>query len=210
MAPCQRIAIVICSTRPGRISPVVSQFVWDQIAQQRMVQDNAVQVELLDIASQHLPLYDEPVVPSRCPANDPTPHYTHAHTRAWSARVRQFDAFIFVTPQYNWSVPAALKNALDYLFHEWSGKPAGIVSYGHRGGGKAADHLRQILAGLRMGPVAEPAVALKLLKSAAPDDKVDDSTINLWLEAGEAHHIQAMFEQLLHPLPSTPGGGHRA
>ena len=209
MAPCQRIAIVICSTRPGRINPVVSQFVWDQIAQQRVVQDNAVQVELLDVASQHLPLYDEPVVPSRCPADDPTAHYAHAHTRAWSARVRQFDAFIFVTPQYNWSVPAALKNALDYLFHEWSGKPAGIVSYGHRGGGKAADHLRQILAGLRMGPVVEPAVALKLLKGA-PDDKVDDSTINLWLEAGEAHHIQAVFEQLLHLLPSTPGGGHRA
>lgn len=206
MAPCPRIAIVICSTRPNRVNPVVSQFVWDQIAQQRVIQDKSVQVELLDVASQHLPLYDEPVVPSRWPADDPTPHYTHTHTRTWSARVRQFDAFIFVTPQYNWSVPAALKNALDYLFHEWSGKPAGIVSYGHRGGVKAAAHLRQILAGLRMGPVAKPEVALKLLKGT-PDDKLDDSTINMWLEAGEADHIQAMFEQLLQPLSSPSGHG---
>ena len=206
MAPCPRIAIVICSTRPNRVNPVVSQFVWDQIAQQRVIQDKCDQVELLDVASQHLPLYDEPVVPSRWPADDPTPYYTHTHTRTWSARVRQFDAFVFVTPQYNWSVPAALKNALDYLFHEWSGKPAGIVTYGHRGGVKAAAHLRQILAGLRMGPVAEPEVALKLLKGA-PDDKVDDSTINMWLEAGEADHIRAMFEQLLHPLSSPSGHG---
>lgn len=203
MAPCKRIAIVICSTRSGRINPAVSQFVYDQIAQNPEVQDKAVQVELLDLASQHLPLYDEPLVPSHLPADNPTPHYAHAHTRAWSARVRRFDAFIFVTPQYNWSIPAGLKNALDYLFHEWSGKPVGIVSYGHRGGVKAAVHLRQILAGLRMGQVAEPAVALKLLKGAL-DEKVDDaaSMINTWLEVGEDDHIHAMFEQILRLLSS--------
>ncbi|KAJ5480699.1 NAD(P)H-dependent FMN reductase LOT6 [Penicillium diatomitis] len=117
---------------------------------------------ILDLAAQSLPLYDESVIPASLPASDPTPHYTRPHTRAWSATVRAYDAFIFVTPQYNWSIPASLKNALDYLFHEWAGKPAGMVSYGSRGGGKATDHLRAVLTGLRMRVVGTaPALVIK-------------------------------------------------
>ena len=72
---------------------------------------------------------------------------------------RWADGYFFVTPQYNWGYPASLKNALDHLFNEWTGKPAVIVSYGHRGGGKAAAQLRQVLEGLRMRPAdAMPAI----------------------------------------------------
>jgi len=80
--------------------------------------------------------------------------YALEHTRAWSGKVSEGDAFVFVSPQYNWGYPAPLKNALDHLHREWSGKPAMIVTYGSQGGGRCADQLRQVLQGLRMRPVA--------------------------------------------------------
>ena len=61
---------------------------------------------------------------------------------------------MFVFPQYNWGYPAPVKNALDFLYREWHGKPATSVTYGTRGGGKAADQLRQVLEGLHMRPLA--------------------------------------------------------
>ena len=206
------IAVVACSTRPGRIGPFVANYVLEQIARSLATRDaisgpdagdadadpGAATVDLLDLASQNLPLYDEPAVPSHLPASNPTSCYVHEHTRAWSTMVRKYDAFIFVTPQYNWSVPASLKNALDYLFHEWYGKPAGIVTYGHRGGVKAADHLRQILSGLRMGDVAEPTVALKLVKDAPEGGQA--GMRELWRTEGEDVKIEAMFRQLLQSL----------
>jgi NAD(P)H-dependent FMN reductase len=73
--------------------------------------------------------------------------YVHQHTKDWSAAVAGSDAFIFVTPEYNHSFNAALKNAIDYLHREWANKAAGIVCYG----GVAADTratqmLRQVLS----------------------------------------------------------------
>jgi NAD(P)H-dependent FMN reductase len=78
--------------------------------------------------------------------------YTKDHTKAWSNHISLANGFIFVTPQYNWGYPASLKNALDFLYKEWHHKPAIIVSYAHRGGGKAAAQLRQVLEGLHMEP----------------------------------------------------------
>lgn len=79
--------------------------------------------------------------------------YDHAHTQSWSQEVQGYDAFIFVTPQYNWGYPAVLKNAIDYLFNEWKGKAAMIVSYGGHGGGKANAQLKQVLQGVEMKPI---------------------------------------------------------
>ncbi|KAJ5658158.1 NADPH-dependent FMN reductase [Penicillium longicatenatum] len=158
-------------------------------------------VEIVDLASQALALYNEPEVPSYLPAQDPTPHYVHAHTRAWSALVRRYDAFVFVTPQYNRSIPAVLKNALDYLYHEWAGKPAGIVSYGGHGGGKASEHLRGILAGLRMRPTAT-TVALKVSPKTAIEEceregQVTPAMCKTWMEEGEEQKIHIMVSELL-------------
>lgn len=160
MAQPKTIAIVTCSNRARRLNPYVTDYVHEVLLAanaKRAEDDEHITFQLIDIAAQNLPLYDEPAVPSHLDAAAPV--YAHAHTRAWSAVVRPCAAFIFVTPQYNWSVPAALKNALDYLYHEWGGKPAGVVSYGARGGGKGAAHLRDILGGLRMR-VVPTAVAL--------------------------------------------------
>jgi len=117
--------------------------------------------------------------------------------------VRPHDAFIFVTPQYNWSVPASLKNALDFLFHEWRGKPAGIVSYGGHGGGKAAAHLREILQGLRMRPVPTAAALVTTrttLDECLQQGRVSETQVAACREAGVEEAVRRMFEEILEAL----------
>lgn len=79
--------------------------------------------------------------------------YSKAHTKAWAAEIAGFDGFIFVTPEYNHGIPAALKNAIDFLFAEWNNKAAGFVSYGGAGGSRAVEQLRLVLAELRVATV---------------------------------------------------------
>ena len=209
--PPKRIAIVTSSTRSPRLNPTITHYVYSVLRLDPTIPtDNPlststsdghhVTFDILDLAKQSLPLYDESVIPASLPAADPTPHYSQPHTRAWSATVRQYDAFIFVTPQYNWSIPASLKNALDYLFHEWKGKPAGIVSYGSHGGGKAADHLRAVLTGLRM-KVIETTPALPIRHTGLPvgrlseeEERVelDERDLAGWRESG----VEGMMRNL--------------
>jgi NAD(P)H-dependent FMN reductase len=143
------IYVIVASTRPGRIGRQVAEWVRGAIPASA-----GFAAELVDLRDWPLPLLDEPGVPA-------AGVYLHEHTREWSRKIAAADAFVFVTPQYNWGYPASLKNALDHLFKEWNGKPAVIVSYGHHGGGKAAAQLRQVLEGLRMRPaVAMPAITI--------------------------------------------------
>lgn len=148
MAP--HIGIVIGSTRPGRVGDQVAKWVEDRAARR---QDATF--EVVDLREHQLPLLDEPA-----PAALST-DYRHDHTRRWSAEIARFDGFVFVTPEHNHSVPASLKNAIDYLFVEWHDKAAGFVSYGVHGGVRAVEHLRQILAEVRVAD-ARTAVALNL------------------------------------------------
>jgi NAD(P)H-dependent FMN reductase len=134
------IDVIIGSTRPNRIGAQVAEWVFAILSR-----NDALTFELVDLATWHLPLSDEPRVPA-------SGEYLHDHTKAWSRKIDAADGFVFVTPQYNWGYPASLKNALDHLFKEWAGKPAVIVSYGHHGGTKAAAQLRQVLEALRMQP----------------------------------------------------------
>ena len=79
--------------------------------------------------------------------------YTKDHTKRWSDKIKEFDGYIIVTPEYNHSTSAALKNAIDYLHVEWINKAAGFVSYGSMGGARAVEHLRQIYAELQVATV---------------------------------------------------------
>ncbi|WVF73010.1 hypothetical protein IAT40_007828 [Kwoniella sp. CBS 6097] len=107
----------------------------------------AASLHVIDLDHWNLPMYNESAVPSTI--FDPS-SYEHEHTRRWSAEISSYDAIIFVTPQYNWGYPASLKNAIDYLYNEWKGKPAMIVTYGGHGGGKCGAQLRQVLSGVGM------------------------------------------------------------
>jgi NAD(P)H-dependent FMN reductase len=136
-----KIGIILGSTRPGRNGEAVAKWVYE-IAKKR---DDA-EFELVDIKDFNLPLLDEPVPPS-------LGQYSKPHTKTWAAKIGSFDGYIFVTPEYNHSTSAALKNAIDFLFAEWNNKAAGFVSYGSAGGARAVEHLRLILAEVQIATV---------------------------------------------------------
>jgi NAD(P)H-dependent FMN reductase len=102
--------------------------------------------ELVDIARYNLPHLDEPAPPS-------LGQYSKPHTHAWANKIASFDAFIFVTPEYNHSTSGALKNAIDFLYKEWNNKVAGFVSYGSVGGTRAVEHLRLVMSELQVATV---------------------------------------------------------
>ncbi len=135
------IGIVVGSTRPGRKAEAVAHWVYDLAS---MRQDATF--ELVDIQDYGLPLLDEETLPRLA-------LYSHAHTRAWSQRIASFGSFVFVTPEYNHGTSGALKNAIDYLYLEWTNKAVGFVSYGSAGGTRAVEQLRQIAGGVEMADV---------------------------------------------------------
>jgi NAD(P)H-dependent FMN reductase len=136
-----KIAIILGSTRPNRNGEAVAKWVCE-VAKTR----SDAESELVDIKDFNLPLLDEPVPPSMG-------QYSKPHTKAWAAKIGSFDAYVFVTPEYNHGTSGALKNAIDFLFAEWNNKAAGFVSYGSAGGARAVEHLRLILAEVQMATV---------------------------------------------------------
>jgi NAD(P)H-dependent FMN reductase len=189
--PAGRIAVVIGSTRPTRICPGIAAWVRDAAQE-----GSPLRYELVDLAEIDLPFLDEPLKAA-------LHEYAHEHTRAWSETVSAFDGFVFVSPQYNWGYPAPLKNALDFLYQEWHDKPATTVTYGTRGGSKAADQLHGVLEGLHMRPLEDR------LEIAIPADDVDEdwqlrdltATLRPYLE--QARRIDT---QLLEALIDTQEG----
>lgn len=136
-----KVAIVTGSTRPGRNNEAVARWVHG-LAKTR----KDAEFELVDIADYNLPLLDEPVPPS-------LGQYSKEHTKKWAAKIATFDAYVFVTPEYNHGISGALKNAIDYLFKEWNNKVAGFVSYGSVGGARAVEHLRLVMAEVMVATV---------------------------------------------------------
>src|ERR1700677_2561553 len=104
--------VIVGSTRARRICPQIAEWV-AQIGRETLPGP----IEVVDLKAWPLPMDDEPGIPAGHP-------YVFDHTHAWSRKVSEGDAFVFVSPQYNWGYPAPLKNALDHLYKEWSGKPA--------------------------------------------------------------------------------------
>lgn len=155
-----KLHVIICSTRPGRVGESVGRWFFD-VAQQAAL----FEVKLVDLAEVGLPIFDEPNHPRMR-------QYTKEHTKRWSTLVEEADAFVFVTPEYNFSPPPSLVNALDYLYTEWNYKPCGFVSYGGISGGmRAVQVAKQIVTTLKMMPMVE---AVNLVSIA---EQVRDGTL---------------------------------
>lgn len=153
-----KLHVIVCSTRPGRIGLPIAH--WFHALAQR---HGKFEVEWVDLASFNLPVYDEPVHPIR-------QDYKHEHTKRWSASVAAADAFIFVTPEYNYSPPPSLVNALDYVYREWNYKPCGFVSYGGVSGGlRAVQAAKMQVTTLKMMPMTE-GVMVPLAASLVSDE----------------------------------------
>jgi NAD(P)H-dependent FMN reductase len=180
------LLIVIASTRPGRVGlPVAHWF------EEKARSHGGFDVSVADLAEWNLPLLDEPNHPK-------LGRYTKQHTKRWSAEVDAADAFVFVMPEYNHGLNAALKNAVDYLFAEWRHKPAGFVSYGGVAGGmRAVQQLKQVLISLNMLPVND-AVVIPFVKNHidadgafVPNEMLEQSAETMLSElarAAEAMH----------------------
>lgn len=136
-----KIGVILGSTRSPRVCPQIVTFITEMLTP--LLSPNT-ELSIIDLSINTLPLFDEPGIPAKITSSN---DYAHTHTQAWSELITSHSAFIFITPQYNWGYPASLKNALDYLYNEWKGKPAMIVSYGGHGGNHAAAQLRIVLEG---------------------------------------------------------------
>ncbi len=174
-----RLAILTGSTRPGRRGALVSDWIRDLAVEHIDGAGRGVEMAVVDVADAGLPLLDEPV-----PAA--IGDYHHAHTQRWAKTIVGFDGFIVVTPEYNHSMPASLKNAIDYLFAEWNDKAAGFVSYGLNGGTRAVEHLRLTFAEVKVACVRSQ-VSLGLLTDFDIPDMSEPGT----LSPGAHHHAVA-------------------
>ena len=145
-----RIGIILGSTRPNRNGEQVANWVFG-LASRR----SDAEFELIDLRDYPLPHLDEPLPPS-------LGQYQHEHTKQWAATIASFDGFVIVTPEYNHGTSGVLKNAIDYLYAEWTNKAVGFVSYGAVGGARAVEHLRLVAGELQMADVRQQ-VALSLI-----------------------------------------------
>ncbi|MCU4295628.1 NADPH-dependent oxidoreductase [Brevibacterium permense] len=139
------IAIIPGTSRPQALNPQIVNWVEQQLAA-----NDDVRAEVVDFGTFDLPLLDE-IIPAGAKM------YANDHTKAWGAKLEEFDAFIFVTPEYNHSISGSLKNALDFVATEFNHKVAGIVNYGADKGVRAAEHLRHILANYKLAVVRDQA-----------------------------------------------------
>jgi NAD(P)H-dependent FMN reductase len=138
------LQVIVASVRKGRQGIGVANWFLE-----RAKLHGKFAVELIDLQALNLPLLDEPNHPR-------LRQYQHPHTKAWSATISRADAFVVVTPEYNFSSPPALVNALDYLYVEWHYKPMAFVSYGGvSGGSRSVQMTKQIVTALKMVPIVE-------------------------------------------------------
>lgn len=160
-----KLQIIIGSIRPGRVGlPVATWF------HGCALEHGAFDVELIDLAEENLPLMQEPNHPR-------LRQYTLPHTFAWSEKIDSADAYVFVTPEYNHGLPAALKNAIDYLSQEWQYKPVGFVSYGGTAAGaRSADQLIQVVTTLKMMPMFE-TVSIPFVANLVKDGELKANEI---------------------------------
>ncbi|HVA89206.1 MAG TPA: NAD(P)H-dependent oxidoreductase [Chloroflexota bacterium] len=152
------LMIIIASTRPGRVGLPVAQWFHE-----RTKVHAGFTIDLVDLAELKLPFMDEPNHPR-------LRRYTHQHTKDWSARVAGADAFVFVMPEYNYGFNAPLKNAIDFLHHEWAYKPVGFVSYGGIAAGtRAVQMIKLVVTTLKMAPLFE-AVSIPFVAQFIDDE----------------------------------------
>ena len=131
-----KVQIILGSTRPGRVSERVAKWVANSAGQK-----DGIQTEVVDLKDYPLEFFNEPMSPRYNPNRVIAPE-----VKKWLDKVAEADAYIFVTPEYNHSIPGVLKNALDYITSEITHKPATIVAHGSVGGARATMHLKEILS----------------------------------------------------------------
>ena len=157
-----KVQIIIGSTRPGRVSKKVAYWVANELKE---IKD--VNAEMVDLADYNLPMLDEPISPQYNPSRKP-----NAIAQKFLNKISEADAYILVTPEYNRSTSAVLKNALDYIDFQFAKKPVALVAHGSTGGAQAVSHLRGILPALKAVTTPSATYLIGGVASAINDDGV--------------------------------------
>jgi len=173
------LQVIICSTRPGRKGPVIAQWAADQARAH-----GKFTVEVVDLADFDLPILDATKHPR-------FGEYESEATKRWSASVARADAYVFVTPEYDFSMPASLLNALQLIYHEWTYKPLAFVSYGGESGGlRSVQMTKQVVTTFKMVPVVE-TVAVHMVAQ-----HFDEATATFTATEGHTKKAAAMLTEL--------------
>jgi NAD(P)H-dependent FMN reductase len=157
-----KIGFIVGSTRPSSNASGIAKRTHALL----QAQFPNLDIEYIDLkhsthAGHPLPL-EINVVPKALPLAQLPDAHTDPNVRLWSKTVLGWKGIIILTPQYNWSIPAPLKNALDQLYHEFGGKPVSVISYGGHGGDKVQAALKVVLEGAMAMDVGDRAVQIAL------------------------------------------------
>jgi NAD(P)H-dependent FMN reductase len=155
-----KLGVIIGTTRQGRKTPQQAKWVFNTA---QAVE--GVEAELVDLKDYPMPFFDEPISPRYNPDRQIDPAAV-----PWLDKLESFDAYVFVTAEYNHSIAGVLKNALDYVTWELQRKPAQVVSHGAAGGARAATDLKEILSESK----AVPLPSSSPLAMAGMSDKIDE------------------------------------
>ena len=200
----KKVALIIASTRPVRAGPTVVDFVHKVILAAPTTPKP--EISIIDVATFNLPVFNERIVPAAVPAYG---QFEYEHSKKWSAAIASFDAYIWVSPEYNFGLPGGVKNAIDYLFNEWVGKPTLIVTYGGMGGPNASETLNKVLTGMKLRVVeTRPTLSFagwpdkSEMIAASRQGKVGMKTLEHWEEEGKEPLLKGFGELI--ELMETP------
>jgi NAD(P)H-dependent FMN reductase len=138
------ISVIVGSTREGRFSEKPARWIL-----QHLKKRDRIQARLLDLRDFPMPFFDQ----ATTPAMPGRPTFEHEAVQRWTTSISQSDAFIFVTPEYNYGTSAVLKNAIDWVYPEWHRKPAAFVGYGSAMGARAVQQLRETMIEIQVAPI---------------------------------------------------------
>ncbi|KAK3384896.1 NADPH-dependent FMN reductase [Podospora didyma] len=205
-APTKSVAIVTMSTRAVRIGPAVTEIVKEIIAPEAAA--NSITLSDVDLATFKLPVFDEVTVPGMIPDRG---SFALPHSLAWSAEIKRHDGYVLVIPEYNYGLAGGTKNAIDYLLHEWRGKPVVVLTYGIKGGEFASDQANHVLGMMKLR-VAKTRPQLVLAAGAeggTPDmflaiaGQLGEASKESWLKE-KSEEIKTAFAELRELLDQEP------
>lgn len=201
----QKIALITGSTRTPRVGPRIASWIGHILFNRPQSGSDNLEIESLDLSDFDLPIFNEPLLPARVTSPE---QFTYEHTKRWSAAIRPFAGYIWVIPEYNGGLAGATKNAIDYLYNEWTGKPVVVISYGIYGATRASEQLSFSLGTIQKLKVVPTKVLLAfghgpVLASASTEGEIPEDQLEKWVEDGKKDEMLKAWEELRELLEET-------
>jgi len=189
MAENIKIKIILGSIRSNRFGERPAKWILDELKQWE-----GVDAELLDLKDYPLPMFDSPTSPGYMDMK-----YPNEVVQKWSSKVKEGDAYIIISPEYNHGYSSAVKNALDWLYPEWGRKPVGFLSYGSASGARAIEQLREVAIELNMVPIRKSIhISWDFMAKAMNDKTISNADLFAPLKTGHGvDHVKAFVDDLL-------------